>query len=106
MMTLDKRDFGRHLTLVPGEEVLVELDENATTGFSWTAEGYAADSLALADTRFIAPSTTAVGAAGKRHFRFQARAAGVSRLEFRLTCPWLAAAPPAETGILTITVNP
>lgn len=53
---------GKIITIPYGERVLVALDENPTTGYSWSAT--ASKGLTIVSDSYIAPDTTLVGAGG------------------------------------------
>lgn len=66
--------------------LLVELEENPTTGYRWVLpeEG----DLPLVTSVFTPPAATAVGAGGLSRFSFDADTAGEHRLTFRLRRGW------------------
>jgi inhibitor of cysteine peptidase len=76
---LDERDRDRTVEVPIGGVLDVRLQENPTTGYSWTVE--AADGLERVGDSFEAGGA-ALGAAGVRVFRF--RAARPGSLELRL----------------------
>ena len=71
-----------------GEDLVLELDENPTTGYTWTAESADADALQLATGSYRAGDGAFAGAAGKRQFHFIATMPGEVQLSFRLARPW------------------
>ncbi|WP_168800973.1 protease inhibitor I42 family protein [Peteryoungia ipomoeae] len=69
-----------------GDVLLVELEENPTTGYRWelTEKG----DLPLVTSGFTPPADTAPGAGGLRRFSFDADTAVEHRLIFRLQRAW------------------
>lgn len=99
-------DFGRSITLRAGDELEVELVENATTGFFWHVETDAPSVVVPGDSEYALPADrNAAGAAGTHRFTFLARTEGVARLEFRLVCSWLPDERP-DRGAIEIHVRP
>lgn len=99
-------DFGRAVELRVGDELEVELQENATTGFFWQAEADAPDIVEPAESAYALPlDAEAAGAAGARTLRFVARNAGTARLALRLVCSWLPDERP-DAGVIEVHVRP
>jgi inhibitor of cysteine peptidase len=74
---LTAADAGRTLTLRPGDEIVVTLDSNATTGFAWQIDTKpAAEVLDLVKSEYVAPETELVGAGGQEIWRFVATGRG------------------------------
>ncbi|MEV4641144.1 protease inhibitor I42 family protein [Actinoplanes sp. NPDC049548] len=96
MHTLTETDSGREISLRPAESVVVELEENATTGFQWTAAA-SAGCVVVEDSGSLAPSGAAPGAAGARTFQVRAATPGTCDVEFRLGRSWESDRPPARS---------
>lgn len=78
---LTAADAGRTLTLRPGDEIVVTLDSNATTGFAWRLDTEpAAEVLDLVKSEYVAPETELVGAGGQEVWRFVATGRGSTRV--------------------------
>jgi inhibitor of cysteine peptidase len=98
--TLTAADDGATVDVGPGDEVVVELAENATTGFRWHVErldgpatlesdGYApAGSPVRAPGQAPPPSDAVVGAGGTRQFRVRIDGPGTVELVLRLWREW------------------
>jgi len=69
-----------------GEEVRLELDENPTTGFRWLVESECPEVEVASD--FDAPSTSALGAGGRRTFKFRVRRPGRYEVTLNHRQPW------------------
>lgn len=82
-----------------GETVIVKLQDIATTGYRWQAEG--------ADPAVVRLQTedTLPGTAGVRRFEFLAVGTGQVTLRFKLRCPWEANVPPLRQGSVDLTVK-
>lgn len=76
-------------TLARGDEVVIRLPENPTTGYRWQVTHSGAGELALVEERFVPGSGGAgVGASGDRLLRFLGQKAGEVRVEAVLRRPW------------------
>ncbi|HEU4356351.1 MAG TPA: protease inhibitor I42 family protein [Actinomycetota bacterium] len=81
---LTAEDAGSAISVRPGDEIVVTLGSNATTGFAWelTVEP-AAEILEFLGSEYVAPETELVGAGGQEVWRFRAAAEGTT--SFTLT---------------------
>ncbi|MFW2382455.1 MAG: protease inhibitor I42 family protein [Acidimicrobiales bacterium] len=82
---LGSTDSGSRFDLDIGEQIVIELESNASTGYAW--ELAQPDSIPMVELRssvYTAPETDLVGAAGIQEFTFDAIefGAGVVRLEY------------------------
>ena len=72
---------GGTLTARPGDEIVITLESNATTGFAWTlVTEPASEILDLVDSEYIAPETELVGAGGEEVWTFVATGEGTTAL--------------------------
>jgi len=91
----------------PGSVVL-SLDSNQTTGFSWTAEPQISDPAVIYqyEHNYVAPeSSGVVGAAGKEVWTFKPKATGTAVITFEYSQPWAGGTKSARTYELTIVVK-
>lgn len=90
-MTIEISDAaaaGPHV-LGRGDEVVLRLEENPTTGYRWQIAQSGAGELGLVDDRFVpGAGDTAPGAGGHRIVRFVGRQPGEVRLEAVLRRSW------------------
>ena len=86
-----------------GETVIVKLQDSATTGYRWQAEGADPAVVRLQNEDTI--PGTAPGAAGVRRFEFLAVGIGQVTLRFKLRRPWEADVPPLRQGSVDLTVK-
>lgn len=95
-------DDGAHVSLKVGETVLLELDENPTTGFRWDLLPFEGPCLREHDDSFEAG--TGIGAGGLRRVRIVAREAGQEDVRLVLIRPW-GPREPVRALSVHITVN-
>lgn len=88
MTELHDGDTGSTTTVRAGEEVVIRLPENPTTGYSWEFRQTGPGELAVVDDRFEAGGSPRPGAAGTRVVRLVARRAGNVRVEAVERRPW------------------
>jgi inhibitor of cysteine peptidase len=79
---LTVRDSGKEVQLHPGQEMIVTLESNASTGFRWVLVAKPdSDVLKLAGSEYVAATTDLLGAPGEEVWTFEAVAAGKTALE-------------------------
>jgi inhibitor of cysteine peptidase len=83
---LTEADAGGEHALGVGQEVVLRLPENRTTGYRWQLS--VPDGVAVTDDGYDAAPSGAPGAAGTRTFRLRATAAGTHRVTARLRRSW------------------
>ncbi|SEN63518.1 inhibitor of cysteine peptidase [Pseudomonas sp. ok272] len=95
------------LSLINGQNLILTLPSNPTTGYRWAIQDSAGGVL-----RTISPEVYSnpkdsglVGAGGQSTWRFQTFATGNGRLRLTSQRPWEPEAEPAQTFDCTITVN-
>ena len=98
-------DAGRSLTLSPGDVVIVEVEENLGTGYSWAVADDGGGVLSQIESTHIPAPRQLMGAPGIHRFRFSAARAGTGTLELRLCRPWESSRAPAQRLRLPITVG-
>ncbi len=84
-----------------GDELVIRLPENGTTGYVWSVKDTGAP-LELADDR-VTPQTHAIGAASQRVLTLRAVAAGRASVVLELAREWENA--PAEERRYSVTVK-
>jgi inhibitor of cysteine peptidase len=101
----DSSYSGKQVELSVGQSLVVTLESNATTGYSWTLAQNSDDSV-LNETghEYIAPQTTLLGAGGKEEWTFKALKKGTSTISMGYSRPW-ESTPPVETFDLTVVVK-
>ena len=107
---LTSADSGRSLAATPGDEIIVLLAENPTTGYRWHAEVYG-DAVALEADGYRPPplpepSQPVFGRGGQREFRFRVLAAGSTVLELKLWREWEGESSVLERVNVTVEASP
>jgi inhibitor of cysteine peptidase len=97
-------DSGTTVELAVGGTLVVDLEENATTGFSWSVETTPAMLKAAGDEQVAAGDTGVVGAAGRHIFTWEATAAGTGELRLQYARPW-ESVQPAKVFSVTVVVK-
>ncbi len=100
---------GKTITLRPGQEVIILLEANPTTGYAWEVAQVDEGILQQIGETGYTPEATSpgvVGAGGTAAFRFQAVAQGTTTLQLAYRRPWETDKPPATTFTLTVRVRP
>jgi inhibitor of cysteine peptidase len=87
VVTLTSVDDGKAVGVHPGDELVVRLSENPTTGYRWHIDRADGPLHLETDAYHPAPSVQ-IGSGGVREFRFRAAAAGSARLELKYWQPW------------------
>ena len=98
-------DAGRSLTINPGDVVIVEVEENLGTGYSWAVVDDGGGVLSLIESTHIPAPQQLMGAPGTHRFRFSPARAGTGTLELHLRRPWESSRAPAQRLRLPITVG-
>ena len=100
---------GKQVELRPGQVLVVTLDSNVTTGYSWTVAANDNTVLAAAgDPVYNGPEDQkplVVGAGGTETFRFTASAAGSTTLRLEYHRPWEVDQPAAQAYTLQVVVR-
>jgi len=104
-LNVDSSYSGKQVELSVGQSLVVTLESNATTGYSWTLAQNSDESV-LNETghEYIAPQTTLLGAGGKEEWTFKALKKGTSTISMGYSRPW-ESTPPVETFDLTVVVK-
>jgi inhibitor of cysteine peptidase len=98
-------DAGTTVELAVGGTLVVDLEENVTTGFSWSVETTPAMLVATGDEQVAAADTGAVGAEGRHIFSWKAAAAGTGELKLVYTRPWEKGVTPEKRFAVTVVVK-
>jgi predicted secreted protein len=107
-LVVDKADAQRTLALNPGQELVVRLASNPTTGYRWTLGEAPMTALALSATPAYKQDAGAkglMGAGGVETWRFLAIAPGRAKLALEYRRPWEHDTSPAETIAFDVQVR-
>jgi len=91
-----------------GDNIIVTLGSNLTTGFKWpdTAQIYNQDILTQIDYKFVEPEQTeVVGASGKEVWTFKAMKKGTTTISMEYRRPWENAEKAEWAFVATITIQ-
>ena len=102
-----KKDRQCPLTLNKGQQLILSLPSNPTTGFRWVVEDAASGVLrSLGQEVYTTPEDAGVvGAAGQSTWRYQVYQTGEGRLLMHYRRPWEVEAAPAKTVDCQISVR-
>ena len=95
---------GTIMTVPPYGRVIVRLNENPTTGFSWNAT--VSKSLSVVSDSFYPPNSTLVGAGGYHEWTLVPESAGTYTFNAVYKRPWEGPSPTSETFSLIIVATP
>jgi len=108
-MNLTENDNGGQVTLKMGQEMLVRLGSNPSTGFRWQVEKVdeaVLQQVGMAQYEPAEPGgTLKPGQAGQETMRFQATGAGQTNLILAYRRPWEDDAAAEKTFILQVVVS-
>jgi inhibitor of cysteine peptidase len=98
-------DHGRSVALHVGDELVVRLPENPTTGYRWQLDSSGSGFLALRNDEFELPADVAMGASGTRILTFQATSPGVGHLHLELRREWEQGQPPIQDFPISVLID-
>lgn len=99
-------ESGQQVELAPGDSLVITLDSNATTGFSWSVAGISdEDVVDEVSNEYQAPDSELVGAGGQEVWTFEALDAGTSTIEMQYSRSWETGVEPAATFNVTVVVK-
>jgi inhibitor of cysteine peptidase len=101
---LSGADNGATVSVTAGEEIIIHLDSNATTGYEWAVAGLDDTLLRYLGTDYDAPEDGLVGQGGTQELRFEALDPGESTLSLKYWRPFEGDASIAERFSVTVTI--
>jgi inhibitor of cysteine peptidase len=106
-LELDAGDNGKAVELEVGQVLVITLDSNPTTGYSWEATGEHGELVQAGEPEYKQRNRDKqrVGAGGQETLRFEAKKAGQVRLELVYHRPWEKSAKPAGTFAVDVTIR-
>lgn len=81
-------DQGKSIQVRPGDQIIVRLGENPTTGYGWAVEQLDPDVVTPVGSDYEPASNSGVGGGGERTFTFTAVKAGSSPIQLKLWRKW------------------
>ena len=88
-----------------GQEFIITLESNATTGYRWQLAPLDRDVLVLVDWEYEAPKAYLMGVGGREIRTFRAVGSGETTIRLGYVRPW-EDTPPSMSSAFTITVRP
>lgn len=102
---LHQTDNGRRISANVGDELVISLSENPTTGYRWDIEQQDVDFVELLpDTEHDAPPSDAIGSANVRRMRFRVRQSGQNTLALKQWRAWEGERSIVERYLITLSV--
>jgi len=109
-VVLTKQDKDKMLNVAVGENVVITLDENPTTGYVWAVEGQP-ELLVLQSSDYVSDAPPnkpdrpmIVGAGGKHTFTFVAQKSGTTTLKLKHWRSWEGNASIVDTFSVTVKI--
>jgi inhibitor of cysteine peptidase len=100
---LTEANNGEQVEVAIGTEFVVDLEENASTGYSWQVAALPSVLTSVSDVPEPATTPGVVGAAGRRVLTWKAAKSGTGDLKLVYSRPW-ESTPPAKTFTVTVVV--
>ncbi len=102
---LDAGDDGSQVELDAGQTLVVSLEGNPTTGYTWEAAELDEQVLRQAGETEFKPESDAIGAGGVQTLRFETVNTGQTTLKLVYHRPWEEDVEPAETFSVQVVVR-
>lgn len=109
-VVLTKQDKNKMLNVAVGENIVITLDENPTTGYVWAVEGQP-ELLVLQSSDYVSDAPPdkpdrprIVGAGGKHTFTFVAQKSGMTTLKLKHWRSWEGDASIVDTFSVTVKI--
>jgi inhibitor of cysteine peptidase len=89
-----------------GEEVVITLESNRTTGFQWQlASPVDKDYLVISGLKYVVPKSKLLGGPGKEEWSFKVLKAGSTTVCFHYVRPWEKKSKPAKVRTIVIIIK-
>jgi inhibitor of cysteine peptidase len=99
-------DNGENVRLFAGQELIIQLDGNPTTGYTWETKDLDTNMfMQVGDARFTSSDPKLVGSGGTQTLTLKVLNAGTSTLTLIYHRPWEKDVKPAKTFTVTVTVK-
>ena len=102
---LDAGDDGSQVELKVGQTLVVSLEGNPTTGYTWETAELDEQVLQQAGETEFKPDSDAIGAGGVQTLRFETVISGQTTLNLVYRRPWEEGVEPAETFSVRVAVR-
>ncbi len=105
-VNLTATDNGSQISLKEGGQVVITLDGNPSTGYTWEAQALDTTIFKqVGEATFVSSDPGLVGAGGSLTLTFSVLKAGTAPLTLVYHRPWEAGVDPVDTFSVTITVK-
>jgi inhibitor of cysteine peptidase len=104
-LTIGAQDAGKTITIKNGDTLVVELEGNITTGYTWVPAAQDPQLLTQVGEAEVTPESDAIGAPGMIVLTFQASATGQTVLHLDYKRPWETDVEPIQTFEVTVVVE-
>ena len=105
-VNLTASDNGQKITLFAGQQLVIQLDGNPSTGYIWEAKDLDASMFKqVGDATFSSSNPNLVGSGGTLTLTFQVLKTGPATLTLVYHRPWETGVPPLRTFSITATVK-
>jgi inhibitor of cysteine peptidase len=108
-VSVNASDSGGQVAMSVGDLLIVKLDSNKTTGYSWNLSAISNTSIMkkVSDEYITPPQTDPpmAGRGGYEKWTFEAIAAGTANISMKYFQPWDTAAAPAANFSITVNVK-
>ncbi len=99
-------DNGENVRLFAGQELIIQLDGNPTTGYTWETKDLDTNMFTqVGDVQFTSSNPKLVGSGGTQTLTLKVLNAGTSTLSLIYHRPWEKNVQPAKTFTVTVTVK-
>jgi inhibitor of cysteine peptidase len=105
-VNLTAADKGSQVSVKVGGQIVITLDCNPSTGYTWEAQGLDATIFKqVGEATFVSSDPGMVGAGGTLSFTFKVLKAGTASLTLVYHRPWETGVDPLDTFSITVTVK-
>lgn len=108
-VNVNASNSGSQVNMAVGDLLIVKLDSNKTTGYSWNLSAISNTGvIKKVSDEYITPPQTdppMAGRGGYEQWTFEALAAGTANISMKYTRPWETSAEPAANFSITVNVK-
>lgn len=104
-VTLGEGDSGHTIKVNVGQQIIVKLPSNQTTGYSWSTATLGGLEQVGKATYKASETTAVVGSGGTQSFTFSGRHQGSGQLTLEYRRPWEKGTPAAQTWTVVVSVE-
>ncbi len=104
-LTLNEEHNGQTVNFNAGDEIVLELQGNITTGYSWSIQALDEQYLQQQGEEEYESQSELIGAGGTSTFRFKALQSGQTTLKLIYSRPFEKDTPPEKTFEVVVEIN-